>query len=77
MVAPLLGQISIIIVSVTADGAHDGESVYHAIAQHQPHMPPTVIIPSRATAVLSSTTNIAPSLRDRYIQLIQEKGRRD
>lgn len=76
IVAPLLGQISSTIASVTADGAYDGKPVYHAIAQHQPHMPPTVIIPPRTTAVLSSTTNIAPSLWDRHIQLIQEKGRR-
>jgi hypothetical protein len=35
-----------------------------------------VIIPPQATAVLSPTTDIVPSLRDRHIQTIQEKGRR-
>jgi hypothetical protein len=35
-----------------------------------------VIIPPQATAVLSPSTDIAPSRRDRQIQLIHEKGRR-
>jgi len=35
-----------------------------------------VIIPPRATAVLSPTADTAPSLRDRHIEVIQEKGRR-
>jgi hypothetical protein len=76
MVAPLLGQIPGMIASVTADGAYDGEPVYHAIAQRQPHVPPAVIIPPRITAVLSSVTDPVPSWRDRHIQMIQEKGRR-
>jgi hypothetical protein len=46
------------------------------VAERQLQPPAAVIIPPRATAVLSSTTNIAPSLRDRHIQLIQERGRR-
>jgi Transposase DDE domain len=76
MVAPLLGQIPGIIASVTADGAYDGEPVYHAMAQRQPHVPPAVIIPPLITAVLSSGPDPAPSGRDRHIQLIQKKGRR-
>jgi hypothetical protein len=35
-----------------------------------------VIIPPRATAVLSPTADTAPSGRDQHIQIIQEKGRR-
>jgi hypothetical protein len=35
-----------------------------------------VIIPPRVTAVLSPTSDTAPSRRDRHIQIIQEKGRR-
>lgn len=76
MVGPLLDQIPRSLASVTADGAYDAEPVYRAVAERQPQPPAAVIIPPRATAVLSSTTNIAPSLRDRHIQLIQEKGRR-
>jgi len=76
MVGPLLDQIPGSLASVLADGAYEGEPVYRAVAQRQPEPPSAVIIPPRATAVLSSTTNIAPSLRDRHIQMIQEKGRR-
>jgi len=76
MVGPLLDQVPGAIASVTADGAYDGEPVYRAIAARQPQAPPTVIIPPRATAVLSVTADTAPSLRDRHTQMIQEKGHR-
>ena len=76
MVGPLLDQIPGPIASVLADGAYDAEPVYRAVAERQQQSPPAVIIPPRATAVLSPSTDIAPSLRDRHIQLIQEKGRR-
>jgi hypothetical protein len=76
MVGSLLEQIQSPMSSVTADGAYDGEPVYRAIAARQPQLPPAVIIPPRITAVLRSVTDTAPSLRDRHIQIIQEKGRR-
>src|SRR5947209_8767613 len=76
MVGPLLEQIQSPLLSVMADGAYDAEPVYRAIAEHQPDSPPAVLIPPRATAVLGPTTGAAPSLRDRHIQTIQEKGRR-
>lgn len=76
MVASLLDQTPGTLASVTADGAYDGESVYQAIAARQPDLPPAVIIPPRITAVLSPAADTAPSLRDRHIQVIQEKGRR-
>jgi Transposase DDE domain len=76
MVSPLLDQVPGSLASVLADGAYDGEPVYRAVAQRQPEPPPTVIIPPRATAVLRSTTGTVPSLRDRHILTIQEKGRR-
>jgi hypothetical protein len=76
MVGALLDQIPGVIVSVTADGAYDGEPVYRAITERQPQAPPAVIIPPRITAVLSSGTDKIPSWRDRHIHLIQEKGRR-
>jgi hypothetical protein len=76
MVTPLLDQIPGALASVTADGAYDGEPVYRAITARQPQAPPAVIIPPRATAVLSPTADTAPSGRDQHIQIIQEKGRR-
>jgi Transposase DDE domain len=76
MVGPLLNQIQCPLLSVMADGAYDAEPVYRTIAECQPDSPPAVIIPPRATAVLRPTTDTAPSLRDRHIQTIQEKGRR-
>jgi hypothetical protein len=74
MVGSLLDQIQSPLLSVTADGAYDGEPVYRAIAARQPQRPPTVIIPPRATAVPSAVVDTAPSLRDQHIQIIQEKG---
>jgi hypothetical protein len=76
MAGPLLHQIPGSIASVMADGAYDGVPVYHAVAQRQPQLPPAVIIPPRATAVPSAVVDTAPSLRDRHIEVIQEKGRR-
>jgi transposase len=76
MVGPLLDQIPGDIASVMADGAYDGEPVYRAIAERQPQLPPAVIIPPRATAVLSPMADTTPSRRDQHIQIIQEKGRR-
>jgi hypothetical protein len=76
MVGPLLEQIQSPLLSVIADGAYDAEPVYRAIAEHQPDAPPAVIIPPRATAVLGASADTEPSLRDRHIQTIQEKGRR-
>jgi hypothetical protein len=76
MVSPWLDQIPGTIVSVTADGAYDGEPVYGARTERQPQAPPAVIIPPRITAVLRSGTDKIPSWRDRHIHLIQEKGRR-
>ena len=76
MVGPLLEQIQSPLLSMTADGAYDAEPVYRAIAARQPDLPPPVIIPPRATAVLGASADTEPSLRDRHIQTIQEKGRR-
>src|SRR3954447_6112367 len=61
LVGPLLEQIPDTIASILADGANDGEPVYRAIAERQPQLPPAMIIPPRATAVLSPTADTAPS----------------
>jgi hypothetical protein len=74
-VPALLEQIEGEIVSVTADGAYDGEPVYWAIANHQPDRPPDVVIPPRSSAVVSTGDIEAQSQRDRHIRVIGEKGR--
>ncbi len=75
LVGPLLEQITGPIASVIADGAYDGEPVYRAVAEHQPNPPAAVVIPPRATAVLSPTADTTPSQRDRHLQTIQDRGR--
>jgi hypothetical protein len=58
-----------------ADGAYDGEPVYRAIAARQPQAPPSIVIPPRRSAVLSSQADTDPSQRDGHIRLIREQGR--
>jgi hypothetical protein len=74
-VGPLLDQTPDPITSVTADGAYGGEPVYRAVAERQPDPPVAVVIPSRSTAVPSTTAGTAPSQRDQHIRMIQAKGR--
>src|SRR5918994_4360743 len=75
LVGPLLERITGAIASVTADGAYDGEPVYRAVAARQPDPPAAVVIPPRATAVPSPTTDTTPSQRDRHLRMIHDKGR--
>ena len=67
LVGPLLGQITGPIASVIADGAYDGEPIYHAVAGHQPNRPAAVIIPPRANAVPGQTAGATPTQRDQHI----------
>src|SRR3954471_4804792 len=67
MVGPLLHQIPGSIASVLADGAYDGEPVYRTMAARQPQLPPTVIIPPRATAVPSPASDTTMNLRNGHI----------
>ena len=69
-VGTLLDQIAGGIISVTADGAYDGDPVYQAVADRAPMA--EVIIPPRATAKPSGQ---APPQRDRHIQMIKQRGR--
>src|SRR6267378_1582833 len=39
------------------------------------HITPSVIVPPRSSAVPSATAEIAPTKRDRHLQLIAERGR--
>ncbi len=73
LVGPLLDAVERPIAAVLADGAYDGEPVYRAVAKRAPDA--AVIIPPRATAVLSATAGTAPTQRDRHIQMIAETGR--
>jgi hypothetical protein len=66
----LLDQIDTEIASLTADGAHDGEVVYDAVASRHPDA--EVIIPPRATAVPNETTT---TQRDRHIAVTERHGR--
>src|SRR3954447_18562434 len=74
-VGPLLDQIPGPLASVIADGAYDGEPVYHAVAERQPDPPVAVVIPPRSTAVPSPVAGSTPSQRDQHIQTIRDKGR--
>jgi hypothetical protein len=66
----LLDQIDAEVASLTADGAYDGNAVYDAVADR--HSGADVIIPPRATAVLSEITT---TQRDRHITTIEKHGR--
>ncbi len=70
-----LEQVEGEIASVMADGAYDGEPVYQAIEARQPQAPPSIVVPPRRSAFLSSQADTAPSQRDGHIRLIQEQGR--
>ena len=76
LVRPLLDQIAAPIAAVLADGAYDGDPVYRAVADRT--RAATVIIPPRATAVVSEVAAMgAPTPRDRHIEMIAAKGRLD
>lgn len=74
-VPDLLRQPEGDIASLTADGACDGGPVYRAAAARQPGRPPDVVIPPRASAVLSTADPDEQNSRDRHIQLMAEHGR--
>ena len=60
-VPDLLRTVEGTIASLTADGAYDGEPTYAATRARQPDPPPDVVIPPRASAVLSTTDPAQPS----------------
>jgi transposase len=73
-VGPLLDQITEpAVASFTGDGAYDRDDVYAAVIARHPEA--AVIVPPRATAVLSDMVETAPSQRDRHIQTIAASGR--
>ena len=72
-VGPLLDQVNTSVASFTADGAYDQDGVYGQVAARYPEA--SVIVPPRSSAVPSETAQMAPTMRDRHLQSIAERGR--
>ena len=73
-VGPLLDQVDGPVASFTADGAYDQDGVYGEVVSRYPEA--SVIVPPRSSAVPSDTAQTAPTMRDRHLQTIAERGRR-
>ena len=69
----LLDQVDEPLAAVIADGAYDQDRVYDGVAEHSPEA--AIVVPPRATAVLSASAETDPTQRDRHIQAIAEQGR--
>src|SRR3712207_555228 len=69
----LLDQVEEPLAAVVADGAYDQDRVYDDVAEHSAEA--AVVVPPRATAVLSASAETNPTQRDRHIQVIAEQGR--
>jgi hypothetical protein len=69
----LLDQVDEPLAAVVADGAYDQDRVYDDVAEHSAEA--AVVVPPRATAVLSPSAETDPSQRDCHIQVIAEQGR--
>jgi len=72
-VGVLLDQVGGPLASFTADGAYDQDGVYREVAAHHPEA--SVIVPPRSSAVPSDIAQTAPTMRDRHLQIIAERGR--
>jgi hypothetical protein len=66
-VGALLDQIDNPIASCTGDGVYDQETVYADVAVRHPDA--AVVVPPRATAVLGTTADSAPTQRDGHRSL--------
>jgi len=69
----LLAQVDGQIAKVTADDAYDLPPVYQVIASQQPDPPSEVIIPPRASAVVSTADAVGQTQRDRHIRLLPRR----
>jgi hypothetical protein len=69
----LLDQIDDPLAAVVADGAYDQDNVYDTVAEHSAEA--MVVVPPRATAVLSASAETDPTQRDCHLQVIAEWGR--
>jgi hypothetical protein len=72
-VGPLFDQLDAPLASFTGDGAYDQDSLYSAVTARDPDA--LVIVPPRATAVLSETAATNPTQRDQHLQDIADRGR--
>ena len=72
-IEPLLDQIAEPVELFLGDGGYDRTGVYTALDERHPEA--RVIVPPRADAVLSATTDTEPTQRDGHIQAIADKGR--
>ena len=72
-VGSLLDQVNGPVASFTADGAYDQERVYGEVISRHPEA--SVIVPPRSSALPSKTAQTAPTMRDRHLQTIAERGR--
>jgi hypothetical protein len=72
-VRALLEEVDGPVASFTADDAYDQEGVYREVAARHPEA--SVIVPPRSSAVPSDTAQTAPTMRDRHLRIIAERGR--
>ena len=72
-VGPLLDQITGEVISFTGDGGYDQDRVHASVAERYPEV--AIIVPPRASAVLSETAATAPTQQDRHLQQVAEYGR--
>ena len=72
-VGALVDQTDGPVASFTADGAYDQDGVYGEVFSRDPQA--SVIVPPRSSAVPSKTAQTAPTMRDRHLQIIAERGR--
>jgi hypothetical protein len=70
---PLLDQVEGPVASFTGDGAYDQDHVYRTVIDCDPDA--AVVVPPRATAVLSEMGETEPTQRDRHLQCIAEMAR--
>jgi hypothetical protein len=68
----LLDQLEGPVASFTGDGAYDQDGFYRAMIGRDPDA--LVIMPPRATTVLSETAETASTQRDRHLRCIADKG---
>ena len=72
-IGALLSQVDGPVASFTADGAYDQDGVYGEVVARHPEA--SGIVPPRSNAVPSDTAETAPTMRDRHLQIIAERGR--
>ena len=72
-VAALLGRVEGPVASFIGDGAYDRDDVYAEVAARHPEA--AVVVPPRASAVLSDAAETAPTRRDAPLRCVAERGR--